>query len=249
MIESPLLPSGQIGHLGNVPTVISRAKMLRRRIMLSATAGAVSSLLSGSVLSHRKERALSHSAAVEPAAALIAPRKKWLNFSYVPHPAFGTPMAKWPGMITSRNSVWVRMHSADRPTGASEEWSLQVNGTRPLTRTLTQLRTEFRSVEIETRCRSEHRPDRPIFEFGCRLKGVWLKDVLAASGVPGSVQGIGNLAERPGEPFAFSSVFWLDETDDTDPILAYEINGSPMGSHSASPVHLFMPIIPGLYEM
>ena len=223
--------------------------MVRRRTMLSATAGAVSSLLSGSVLSHRKEGAVSHSAPVEPAAALIAPRKKWLYFSYLPHPALGTPMASWLGMITPRNSVWVRMHSADSPIGANEEWSLQVNGTRPLACTLEQLRTEFRSVEIETRCRSEHEPDRPVIEFECRLKGVWLKDVLAASGVPGSVQGNASQEERPGEPFAFSSVFWLDEGDDTDPILAYEINGLPMWSHSTSPVHLFMPIVPGLYEV
>ena len=217
--------------------------MIGRRTMLAGTGGAVSSLVPVNASSHREATSVSHSVAIVPTFGLMTPPKKWLYFSYVPHPALGTPMAAWPGMITSRNSVWVGMRWADGPSGASDEWSLQVDGTTPLTLTLGQLKSDFSPVEMEPLC-STDLGNESCPPFRCRLKGVWLSDILAASGIPECVQGT---TSKAGGPSGFESVFWFDKADDGDSILAYEMNGSP--PRSDRPVHLLTPIVPGLYEI
>ena len=223
--------------------------MFRRRTMLSGTAGTVSSLLSGRAWSHGKETSVSASAEAKSTFTLVAGQMKWLHFSYVPNPALGTPDATIPGMITPHNAVWVRQHYANSPLSAGNEWSLEVNGTTTLTLTLGQLKVQFRAIEVDTFCQLESVPKGSALQFKCRLKGVWLKDVLAAAGVPDSVRGSTSEQGRVEAASGIESVFWLDMVNDESPILAYEINGASLWSYPTSPVHLFMPIVPGLYVM
>ncbi|MEI6202321.1 MAG: molybdopterin-dependent oxidoreductase [Enhydrobacter sp.] len=218
--------------------------MFCRRTMLSASASAISSLVSGSAWSRAEEMSVSSSAKAKPITTLIVGRMQWFHFSYVPNPALGTPMALLPGIITPYNSVWVRAHYADSPSRANNEWSLQVDGITSLTSTLEQLKAQFKPIDIDIMCCSGLQ-----LRFKCHLKGFWLKDILAAAGIPDSVRESSSGQVRTDDDFGIESVFWLDTADDESPFLAYEMNGASLWSHQTSPVHLFMPILPGLFEI
>lgn len=177
-------------------------------------------------------------------------------------PQLETPLHYFQTDLTPNAAFFVRWHLSGIPTSVdTRTFRLEVSGnvSTPLTMSLSDLRTKFPAVSVVALCqcagnaRSYFEPRVPGGQWGfgamsnARWKGVRLKDVLEKAGVlPGSVQvGLRGLdtAPLPQMP-RFEKSLPIERAQDSEVIIAYEMNGAPLPMLNGFPLRL---VVPGWY--
>ena len=174
-----------------------------------------------------------------------------------------TPMRYFDRAITPNEAFFVRYHTF--PTPASVDlgaWRLRIGGRvdRPLELSLDELRTKFprASLTAVAQCSGNSRGRFTTRVLGgqwgdgamgnAEWVGARLRDVLTSAGVrQGAVQVTFEGLDKPAFPTVPQFVKSLDlprALDDTDVLLAYQMNGADLPMLNGYPVRL---IVPGWY--
>ncbi|MGA8170416.1 MAG: molybdopterin-dependent oxidoreductase, partial [Methylocystis sp.] len=178
-------------------------------------------------------------------------------------PQLETPFSVFnEGVITPNDAFFVRYHLGDIPLSIDPEaFRLEVKGTvdRPLSLSLTDLKTGFEPVEIVAvhQCTGNSRgfvePRVAGGQLGhgamgnARWRGVQLKAVLDRAGVQaGSRQVTFDGLDRPVLPETpdFVKALDLDHARDGEVMLAYAMNGEDLPWLNGFPLRL---VVPGYY--
>ncbi len=178
-------------------------------------------------------------------------------------PQLETPFSVFnEGVITPNDANFVRYHLSDIPLSIDPEaFRLEVKGKveRPLSLTLTDLKTGFEPVEITAvhQCSGNSRgfvePRVAGGQLGhgamgnARLRGVPLKAVLDHAGVQaGSRQVAFKGLDKPAMPETpdFVKALDLDHARDGEVMIAYAMNGEDLPWLNGYPVRL---VVPGYY--
>jgi sulfite dehydrogenase (cytochrome) subunit A len=183
-------------------------------------------------------------------------------------PQLETPFAVFnEGVITPNDAFFVRYHLADIPLSIDPDaFRIEVKGKvdRPLSLSLTDLKTGFEPVEIVAvnQCSGN---SRGFFEprvaggqlangamGNARWRGVPLKAVLDKAGVQaGSRQVTFNGLDKPVLPETpdFIKALDIDQARDGDVMIAYAMNGEDLPWLNGYPVRLVVPGYYGTYWM
>ena len=178
-------------------------------------------------------------------------------------PQLETPMKYFDRAITPNEAFFVRYHVVPIPTAVDlATWRLKVTGhvDQPLELSLDDLKTQFSQTAVTAVCqcsgnsRGRFAPRVLGGQWGdgamgnAEWVGVRLKDILAKAGVrSGAVQVTFNGLDQPAFPSVPDYVKSLDVTrimDDTDILVAYQMNGEPLPLLNGFPARL---VVPGWY--
>ena len=174
-------------------------------------------------------------------------------------PNFETPINYFNTVFTPNKHFFVRYHHALIPEIKADDWRLSIGGdaiNKPLSFTLKQLQTDFKSVEIAALClcsgnrRSLFQPPVPGVQWGSGAMGnaVWrgirLKDVLKATGIKQSALEVsfngadsGMLRTTPD----FIKSLPLEKVLNENTLIAFEMNGEPLPHWNGFPARLIIP--------
>lgn len=177
-------------------------------------------------------------------------------------PQLETPLHYFKTDLTPNEAFFVRWHNAGIPTSVdTSTFRLKVAGVvqKPLELSLEDLKRSFEPASIVAVCqcsgnaRSYYEPRVPGGQWGngamgnARWTGVRLKDVLAKAGIKsGAVEvAYSGLDEAPlsGTP-KFVKSLPIDVANESDILIAYEMNGAPLPMLNGFPLRL---VVPGWY--
>ncbi len=228
--------------------------MINRRNFILKSAGTLAGL------SLWQKPSLATTNAIEEALILEALKSKdgLIKKTYRP-PNFETPISYFNTTFTPNKHFFVRYHHAIIPEINSDNWQLSIGGdaiNKPLSLTLKQLQTDFKSVEIAALClcsgnrRRLFNPPVPGVQWGSGAmgnalwRGVRLKDVLAATGIKQSALEVsfngadsGMLRTTPD----FMKSLPLEKVLDENTLIAFEMNGEPLPHWNGFPARLIVP--------
>jgi DMSO/TMAO reductase YedYZ molybdopterin-dependent catalytic subunit len=178
-------------------------------------------------------------------------------------PQLETPFSVFDeGILTPNDAFFVRYHLADIPLEIDPAtYRLTIGGKveKPLSLSLTDLKTQFDPVEIVAvnQCSGNSRgfvaPRVGGGQLGhgamgnARWKGVGLKDVLDRAGVMAGAREVTfNGLDKPVTPIMpdFVKALSMDHARDRDVMLAYAMNGEDLPFLNGFPLRL---IVPGYY--
>ncbi len=181
-------------------------------------------------------------------------------------PQLETPFAVFnEGVTTPNDAFFVRYHLTNSPPAAGllalEKFRVQIKGSvnTPLTFSVAELRSQFDPVEVVAvnQCSGNSRgffnPRVPGGQSGngmmgnARWRGVRLKDVLAKAGVKASAKQVTfNGLDGPLVPQTpdFVKALDVDQAQDGEVMLAYEMNGEALPWLNGFPLRL---VVPGHY--
>ncbi len=169
------------------------------------------------------------------------------------------------GALTPNDAFFVRYHLTNSPPGEElltpEKFRVRVQGSvnAPLTFSVAELKSQFEPVEIVAvnQCSGNSRGfSNPRVPGGqsangmmgnARWKGVRLKDVLAKAGVKASARQVtfnGLDASLLPQTPDFVKALDVDQAQDGEVMLAYEMNGEPLPWLNGFPLRL---VVPGHY--
>jgi DMSO/TMAO reductase YedYZ molybdopterin-dependent catalytic subunit len=194
------------------------------------------------------------------------PQKRALLRLTARPPQLETPFSVFnESVLTPNDAFFVRYHLTNSPPAEAlltpEKFRLSVQGTvnTPLAFSLAELKAQFDPVEVVAvnQCSGNSRgfstPRVPGGQSGhgmmgnARWKGVRLKDVLAKAGVKATARQVTfNGLDGPLLPQTpdFVKALSVDQAQDGETMLAYEMNGEPLPWLNGFPLRL---VVPGHY--
>lgn len=178
-------------------------------------------------------------------------------------PQLETPFSVFnEGVYTPNDAFFVRYHLANIPLEIdTDKYQLAIKGSvdSPLALSLNDLKTKFEPVEFAAVCqcsgnsRGFSNPRVAGGQLGngamgnAKWKGVRVKDLLAKAGLKATAKQVtfdgldrGVVEKTPD----FIKALEVDQANDADVILAYEMNGQPLPFLNGFPLRL---IVPGHY--
>ena len=167
-----------------------------------------------------------------------------------------TPVEYFTTWITPTEHFFVRNHMHEPISVGAEGWTLNVGGEveKPYSLTLSDLakleqHTVVNTLECAGNGRSLHNPKVPGVQWGkgavgtARFRGPRLADVLQRAGVKASGKHVmfRGMDEVPGNVPPFIRSIPIEKAQDSDTLVALEMNGSPLTKHHGFPARAMVP--------